>query len=190
MIYDAWIRTPILIDACCVMVLFLPVVSNNICSVAAGFFAAQGNDYLAGAFTNALYYLWAVYTGFLGCLVLYAGIRLLRLLQRHLIQKSDSHVDVGKVLLGALKVKIIIGTACACLFFFALILLLYAILRVPITHSTGYNLAICLCWTFNGVAATGLIEVAVLLKYVLCILSSYTNGNSALWLFTHVTRLF
>ncbi|ORY97826.1 hypothetical protein BCR43DRAFT_490433, partial [Syncephalastrum racemosum] len=42
-IYDAWIRMPILIDACCVMVLFLPVVSNNICSIAAGFFAAQGN---------------------------------------------------------------------------------------------------------------------------------------------------
>lgn len=59
---------------------------------------------MAAQFTDALYYLWTFYTGFQAILILYAGLRLLRLLNRHLLQRTDSRVDLGRVRLGALKV--------------------------------------------------------------------------------------
>lgn len=59
---------------------------------------------MASQFTDALYYLWTFYTGFQAILILYAGLRLLRLLNRHLLQRTDSRVDLGRVRLGALKV--------------------------------------------------------------------------------------
>lgn len=164
-IYEAWIKIPKLVDSICVLIITLPFISNNICSIAAGIFAYRGNDDLAASFTSALYYLWTFYTGFLGLLILYAGIRLLRLLNHHLLQRNDGRVDTAKIKLGALKVKIIILTGFVCLALFAVILGLYGALRPQIQEDTTYNLAIAILWTYDGVLATALIEFSVILKY-------------------------
>lgn len=104
MIYDVWIRAPIVVDTMCTVIITMPFISNNICAIAAGVYALRGDNYMASQFTNALYYLWTFYTGFQAILILYAGLRLLRLLNRHLLQRTDSRVDLGRVRLGALKV--------------------------------------------------------------------------------------
>ena len=106
MIYDVWIRAPVIVDTMCTVIITLPFISNNICAVAAGIYALRGDNYMAAQFTDALYYLWTFYTGFQAILILYAGLRLLRLLNRHLLQRTDSRVDLGRVRLGALKVCI------------------------------------------------------------------------------------
>lgn len=165
MIYEAWIRIPKLVDGICVLVITTPFISNNICSIAAGVFALRGNNELAAKFTSALYYLWTFYTGFLALLILYAGIRLLRLLSHHLLQRKDGRVDIAKIKLGALKVKIIILTGFGCLALFAVVLGLYGALRDPIQENTAYNLTIAILWTYDGVIATAFIEFSVILKY-------------------------
>lgn len=88
----------------CVLVITLPFISNNIVSIAGGVSALHGNNYLAEQYTSALYYLWTFYTGFLAVLIVYGGLRLLRLLNHHLLQKNDGRVDIRKIKLGALKV--------------------------------------------------------------------------------------
>ncbi|KAL1926794.1 hypothetical protein VTP01DRAFT_5440 [Rhizomucor pusillus] len=163
-IYEAWIRIPKLVDGICVLVITTPFISNNICSIAAGVFALRGNNELAAKFTSALYYLWTFYTGFLALLILYAGIRLLRLLSHHLLQRKDDRVDIAKIKLGALKVKIIILTGFGCLALFAVVLGLYGALRDPIQENTAYNLTIAMLWTYDGVIATAFIEFSVILN--------------------------
>lgn len=55
---------------------------------------------------------------------------------------------------------------CVCLWVFALVLCLYGVLRDQIIRNTGYNLAISAVWTYDGVVATLLVEMALILKYV------------------------
>lgn len=58
-----------------------------------------------------------------------------------------------------------------CLTGFAVIMILYAACRIPITQNTAENVAIACVWMFNGVAATAAIFMGIVLKYVLFILS-------------------
>ncbi|KAI9493193.1 hypothetical protein BDB00DRAFT_388888 [Zychaea mexicana] len=165
-IYDNWVRSPLIIDGICVAIIALPFITNNICAIAAGIYALQGNIPLATKFTDALYCFWTFYTGSLAIIILYAGTRLLRLLRQHLIEKSDGRVNADKVRLGALKVQIIVLTAFLCLGVFAVILGLYAALRIPITVNKAYNGAIAAIWTYDGALATAFIAFAIILKYV------------------------
>lgn len=59
-----------------------------------------------------------------------------------------------------------IATGFTCLTVFALILVLYGVLRDSITAHTGYNVGIGAIWTYDGVLATAFIEFSVILKYV------------------------
>lgn len=54
-----------------------------------------------------------------------------------------------------------------CLTGFAVIMILYAACRIPITQNTAENVAIACVWMFNGVAATAAIFMGIVLKYVL-----------------------
>ncbi|CDS03581.1 hypothetical protein LRAMOSA00983 [Lichtheimia ramosa] len=163
-IYDVWIRAPVIVDTMCTVIITMPFISNNICAVAAGVYALRGDNYMASQFTDALYYLWTFYTGFQAILILYAGLRLLRLLNRHLLQRTDSRVDLGRVRLGALKVRIIVMTGFICLTVFAVMMVLYARLRGPITENAAYNVAIAVIWMFDGAITTGVIEFGVVLN--------------------------
>ena len=164
-IYDNWIRSPIIIDSVCVSIISLPFITNNICAIAAGIYAIHGDIHMATKFTDALYCFWTFYTGILAIIILYAGARLLRLLNQHILEKSDGRVNVAKVKLGALKVQIIVFTAFICLGVFAVVLGLYAGARVPITVNKTYNALISALWTYDGAIATACIEFAIILKY-------------------------
>ncbi|KAI8388680.1 uncharacterized protein BYT42DRAFT_560872 [Radiomyces spectabilis] len=163
-IYSAWIRSPIIVDTICLLVITLPFVTNNICSVAAGVFAARGNNELAERFTNALYALWTLYTVFLGILILYAGLRLLHLLNHNLLMQSNRQLNIGKIKTGALKVRIIMAAGCLCLWIFAIILLLYACIRLTISQNYAFNMIIAVIWRFDGTFATLVVEFAVILN--------------------------
>ncbi|KAI9274331.1 hypothetical protein BDA99DRAFT_497176 [Phascolomyces articulosus] len=177
-IYDNWVRSPIIIDGTCVAIISLPFITNNICAIAAGVFAVQGNIHMATKFTDALYCFWTFYTGTLAIIILYAGIRLLRLLRSHLLEKSEGRVNVAKVKLGALKVQIIVFTAFICLGVFAIILGLYAALRIPITVNKAYNGVIAAIWTYDGALATAFIEFAIVLNPRIATLASAFGSSS------------
>ncbi|KAG2218098.1 hypothetical protein INT45_000021 [Circinella minor] len=163
-LYSAWFRSPVRIDILGTGFIVAPFITNNICSIAAGVYAQHGNDYLAGQFTHALYYLWTFWCGSLGFMVLIAGLRLLRLLNHHLRMQHDLRVNIAKIRTGTLKVKAIMLVGCVCLWVFAFILCMYGVFRDPITRNTGLNLAISAVWTYDGLAATLLVELALVLN--------------------------
>lgn len=82
-----------------------PHITNNVCSIAAGVYAIRQDYLTAEGYTNALYWFWTFYTGCLGILILFAGLRLLRLLTRHLHERQQGQVCIRKVKLGTLKVS-------------------------------------------------------------------------------------
>ncbi|KAI9316337.1 hypothetical protein BX666DRAFT_1949550 [Dichotomocladium elegans] len=163
-LYNTWVRAPAIVDCLGVMTIALPFVTNNLCAVAAGVFALQGNNTLAARFTAALYYFWTFYTGFLALLIFVAGIRLLRVLRIHSLERTESHVNLEKIKLGALKVKIIIFAGVGCLSVFVVLMVLYGRLRDAIMRNTGYNIAMAALWMFDGAITTAVIEFGVVLN--------------------------
>ncbi|KAI9484762.1 hypothetical protein BDB00DRAFT_983710, partial [Zychaea mexicana] len=163
-IYSAWFHSPVRIDLLGTIFISLPYVTNNICSIAAGVYAERGDDWHAAQFTHALYYLWTIYCGSLGFMILFAGLRLLRLLNHHLRMQHDLRVNIAKIKTGTLKVKIIMVVGCVCLWVFAFILCMYGVFRDPVTRNTALNLTISAVWTYDGVVATLLVELALILN--------------------------
>ena len=164
-IYDNWIRSPYVIDGAFFAVIGLPFISNNICSILGGIYIDQKKLELADTFNSILYHFWTFYTCFLGILLLYAGLRLIRLLRRHFISKPGvTEEDIKKFSLGALKVKIIVVTAFTCIMIFAAIVILYASYRTEITLYKPYNVGIGIVVTFNGIVGTGFVLFGIILK--------------------------
>ncbi|KAJ8661317.1 hypothetical protein O0I10_003067 [Lichtheimia ornata] len=177
-VYNRWVRSPIIIDGVCLIFIVGPHFTNNVCSIAAGVYANKQDYVMAEGFTNALYWFWTFYTGCLGILILFAGLRLLRLLTRHLHERQQGQVCIRKVKLGTLKVKIIIVAGSACLTGFAVIMILYAACRIPITKNTAENVAIACVWMFNGVAATAAIFLGIVLNPKLATLAASFGSSS------------
>ncbi|KAI8139574.1 hypothetical protein BJV82DRAFT_672544 [Fennellomyces sp. T-0311] len=164
-IYDTWVGSPYIIDGAYVCVVTLPFISNNVCSIAAGVLGLQGNFFLADRFTSVLYYFWTFYTCSLGVFIVYAGFRLIGLLQDHFEGKPGvSAEDIEKLKLGAVKVKIVTFSAFGSLLLFSLINVLYGVFRHSITTHMPYNMTIAVIWTFNGILATALIVFSVILN--------------------------
>ncbi|KAI9322284.1 hypothetical protein BX666DRAFT_1893461 [Dichotomocladium elegans] len=162
-IYDRWVGTPVVVNIITIIFLFGPHVTNNICSIASGIYGLRGDVYHAERYTNALYWLWAFYTGCLGILILYAGIRLLGLLRRHLLERK-SDIAIENVKLGILKVKILVAAGTSCLLLFVIMMIIYASRRVSIILVTEYNVTLACIWMLNGAMATSVIFFGIILN--------------------------
>lgn len=141
-------------------------MTNTACAVAAGIYAARGDNAMASKLTMAQYYFWGLYCGYLGSLLLFAGVRLIRLLDKHLLMQSDMRININKVKTGALKVKIIVLVGTSCLWIFAFLVILYTICRDAVMTNQGSNMVVAAVWLFAGPIATFFVEIAVLIKYV------------------------
>ena len=141
-----------------------PFFTNTACAVTAGIYAVRGNHSMASKLTMAQYYFWAFYAGYLGTLLLFAGVRLLRLLDKHLLTQSDFSANISKVKTGALKVKIIVLVGTSCLWIFAFLVALYSACRDAVMTNQGTNMVVAAIWLFAGPIATFFIEIAVLIK--------------------------
>ncbi|KAI8341918.1 hypothetical protein BC941DRAFT_466819 [Chlamydoabsidia padenii] len=163
-LYNAWFHDPLRIDISCSLLIILPFVSNNICSISAGFYAQQGNIEKATLYTHALYYLWTIYCGTLAFVMLYSGTRLVVLLQHHLRVQEGTQSNVVKVKTGILKVKLVILTGFICLFVFAIIVCIYGVFRERMQSNSVCSLLIAGIWTFDGPLATLMVELALILN--------------------------
>ncbi|KAF7727792.1 hypothetical protein EC973_007023 [Apophysomyces ossiformis] len=163
-IYTVWVRSPVIIDTICVLVIALPFITNTICSLLAGMYAEQGDIASAKAYTSAIYYLWSFYTAFLGLLIVFAGIRLIRLLYYHLEMQTDLRVNGAKIKTGVLKVKIVVLVGAACLWLYSIVAAMYAAFRDPITKNMPMVVLICILWMYMGALTTLMIEFAIILN--------------------------
>ncbi|GAB5587731.1 hypothetical protein Unana1_02631 [Umbelopsis nana] len=137
-----------------------PMITNNICSVASGVYAQRGDAYRADIFARLLYAFWTFYCLTLAICVLYAGIRLMRLLDLHL-QMLGSGKRYELVKTGRMKVRMIMTVTGACLSCFVLILFPYAVCRNLIQNSTPANVLWAILWNYAGPMASILIEIAL-----------------------------
>lgn len=80
-----------------------PFILNNICSLISGAYA-RTNLYIAEVFVHVLYVLWFIHCASLAAAVLFSGIRLVRILNRHLAKIQSSGPRYASVRTGIFKV--------------------------------------------------------------------------------------
>ncbi|KAI8637565.1 hypothetical protein BD408DRAFT_436893 [Parasitella parasitica] len=113
--------------------------------------------------TKAQYIFWTFYCGYLGTLLLFAGIRLMRLLHKHLERQSDI-VNIKKLRTGALKIKIIVAVGSTCMWMFAVLIGLYCEYRATIIENLVINTLVEAIWLLAGPIVTFVVAAAILLN--------------------------
>ncbi|KAI8062148.1 hypothetical protein BC940DRAFT_322327 [Gongronella butleri] len=162
-IYNAWVRRPELVDAFCVTIMTIPFVLPTIFNVMSGVYATQGDTALAGFFTSVNYYIWMCFAIGLGLLVLFAGVRLITLLDDHMTSTTNHRVNIMKIKAGSAKVKLTVFFGCMTIWSLALIAGLYAAARYQITINYYYATIIAGVVNFIGPAATTTICAIILI---------------------------
>lgn len=165
MVYNNWVKSENIVHVIFSLTLFLPIVTNTICSVLAGHYAGQQDLTTAKKMTDVQYYFWTFYCLYLGTLLLYAGIRLLRLLNRHLLAQSNLKANIQRFKMGSLRVKIILLSGTSVLYIFAFLLVLYNVCREAIMSNMVSNVILTAFWLFIGPVAVFFVELSVLIKY-------------------------
>lgn len=164
MIYSNWVKSHTAVNVLCLVTMTFPFLTNTSCAIAAGIYAVRGNDEMASKLTMAQYYFWTFYCGYLGTLLLFAGVRLMRLLDKHLLVQSELRVNINKIKTGALKVRIIVVVGTSCMWIFAFLVGLYSACRDAVMTNQVTNMVVAAVWLFAGAIATFFVEVAVLIK--------------------------
>ncbi|CAO3577926.1 unnamed protein product [Absidia cylindrospora] len=163
-IYKAWVRSPAFVDGFCVVTILLPFVVPTIFNVLSGVYGTQGKMDLAEKYTAINYYCWGAFAFLLTILIMFAGIRLVNLLNEHLSSQLNRHNNMAKIKTGALKVKITMLAACGTVGALAIIAFIYAAARTSITLYPPYGIALAVIVNYIGPAAATVICLAVLLN--------------------------
>lgn len=142
-----------------------PFVINNVCSIISGAFA-YSNLYVAEVFARLLYGFWFLHDASLSGAVLFAGWRLVRILNSHLARFGKDNARYQAIKTGIFKIKMLVGIIIVCLMSFASFLLLYGILRDRIMTSTVGSVILAVIWTYLGPMTTVFVEAAIIIKYV------------------------
>lgn len=155
-------------------------------SIVAGYYAQVENVEKAIIWTNIIYFLWLAFTFLLGCMVLLAGLRLLRLLKNHLsIQKKKRYSkeekeeeNQQKMKLGVTKVKLIISIGCTSLWVYSIMIAIYITSRHSVMSDTTSTIVFTAFAYLNGPLASNLIQLAILMDLKLFRGLSYLSFTS------------
>jgi hypothetical protein len=104
-IFKAWVGSTTFFEAISIATTLIPFIVPTIFNVMSGIYATQGNMALAGKYTSVNYYCWAVFAFVLAILIMFAGLRLIALLNEHLSSQLNRHNNMAKIKTGALKVS-------------------------------------------------------------------------------------
>lgn len=163
--YNSWVRSDTIVNILYILTISLPPITNTTTSCLAGYYASRNNIEMATKFTQILYYCWTFYCLYLGTLLLFAGIRLLRLLNEHLLsQKELTRTSARRFKVGALRVKIILVAGSSVLYMFAFLLVLYNICREAVITNLVSNMVVAATWLFIGPVAVFFVEFAIIIK--------------------------
>ncbi|KAI8082937.1 uncharacterized protein BX664DRAFT_316942 [Halteromyces radiatus] len=179
-IFDQWIYSPRVADILCTAIIVGPYVTNTTCSLGAGISAYLGHTDMANDFASALYIVWSGHCLALSSLTLFAGWRLLRILNQHIKMKEErkTTIDISKVKLGAQKVKIIALTSSICLFLYIGVAIGYGVFRVPIHTHVPYSIFLIIAWNGLGILASMFISFAVILHPKMKLSLLFTSDTS------------
>lgn len=105
MIFKAWVGSTTFFETISIATILIPFIVPTIFNIMSGIYATQGNLALAGKYTSVNYYCWAVFAFVLAILIMFAGLRLIALLNDHLSSQLNRHNNMAKIKTGALKVS-------------------------------------------------------------------------------------
>ncbi|KAI9315829.1 hypothetical protein BX666DRAFT_2122144 [Dichotomocladium elegans] len=176
-----WLPSATVVDLLGSWFFLWPFVINNICSVLAGVYA-EANLYVAEVFSRLLYGFWFLHDTSLSAAVLFAGYRLVRILNSHLVKFTKGSVRYQAVKTGIFKIKMLVGIIIICLLQFASFLLLYGILRDLIMTSTAGSVILSVIWTYLGPLTTVFVELAIIINPKIeknaALVTSSSSGNN------------
>ncbi|CAO3634819.1 unnamed protein product [Cunninghamella echinulata] len=160
---QGWLPAPKIVDIIGISFMMGPVVLHNICSIAAGALAYT-NLPVAEEFTNVLYGLWFMHTITLSFTVLFAGVRLVRILKNHLTKFPPTGERYKSIRLGIFKIQSLMSVISLCLGGYSVFLLVYAILRDQVTQNSVGSIAMAAIWNFWAPLATLIGEIALIVN--------------------------
>ncbi|CAO3633938.1 unnamed protein product [Cunninghamella echinulata] len=165
-------------------------------SMTAGYYEEKGDIDKSTIWIDVTYGTWVFYTFFLGSMILYAGLRLLRILKQQLFvyenvfhknKNTNEHQQlskrknktIDKMKQSAFKIKLIIGIGCCCLWSFTILAFVYVISRYSILLHSDYTIFITTLVLFNGPLVTTSIGIAFLFDFkILRGISQISLGSS------------
>ncbi|KAI9315830.1 hypothetical protein BX666DRAFT_1951912 [Dichotomocladium elegans] len=160
-ISSGWLPSSGTVDVIGCTFFFAPFIVNNIIAITSGALA-RTNVAVAETLVRVLYVVWFIHCFSLGVAVLYAGVRLIRILNDHLIKIQPSGPRYDSIKTGIFKIRSVVIITLICLFGFAIFLLMYGALRDAIMINPPGSIFLGVMWNFLGSLSTLFVEIAVL----------------------------
>ena len=132
-------------------------------TLTAGAMVEAGRLKLGETLIRISYCTWFIWTGGIGTAVFYAAIRLVRILKQH-HKKFRQGSNYAAVKSGIFKIQIMAFSYAACLWSFAVILLLYGLLRDQIMANTTGSIFLGAAWALTAGATTIIVHFAVIIR--------------------------
>ncbi|KAI9498116.1 hypothetical protein BDB00DRAFT_950538 [Zychaea mexicana] len=158
-----WLPSPLIVDITGFIALFGPLICGVSFAIGAG--AAAENNLIGTAETliRVSYMLWFVWVASIGGAVLYASIRLVRVLESH-HRKFRQGGSFATVISGIYRIQLMAASFIICLWTFAAILLLYCALRDQIMANIVGSIFIGATWSILGSFTTLIALISVLVS--------------------------
>ncbi|KAI8138695.1 hypothetical protein BJV82DRAFT_522986 [Fennellomyces sp. T-0311] len=160
-ISTGWLPSPRVVDAIGLSFFFAPFILNNIVALVGGAMA-RTNIGVAEALVRVLYVFWFLHCFLLSLAVLFAGLRLVRILNRHLTKFQSSGPRYASVKTGIFKIRAVVTIIVICLMMFAILLLMYGALRDEIMINIPGSVFLGVTWNYLGPLATLGVEIAII----------------------------
>ncbi|KAI8642365.1 hypothetical protein BD408DRAFT_432470 [Parasitella parasitica] len=154
------------VDVVCTVFIALPFITTNACFIATALYIQQGNLEMAQKFEDARNYQWLVYWLILTAWLLFAGLRLIKILKQLLVSQIEvgNLAAVEKIKNGLFKARMIMSISITCLLSFSIIRFLYSIIREYFSQYRKLNLAMTIVLMFDTTLASTLVVTTVIVN--------------------------
>ncbi|CAO3628206.1 unnamed protein product [Cunninghamella blakesleeana] len=171
-LFKKWLPGTIKISILGYWIFFSPLVLNNLFSILAGVFAVQNQQYLADLSTRLLYLMWVKHCTLLVISVVYAGARLIKIMNNYLSTMELGTEKYNKVKFTIFRIKITAVLIVICMLGFAILLFFYFLLRIKILTNTTGNIVLCTLWNLFA-------DIIIVVFNIILLFSPDGNSNNS-----------
>ncbi|KAI9245208.1 hypothetical protein BDA99DRAFT_565941 [Phascolomyces articulosus] len=169
---SGWLPSIVLMDISGIMALILPSLIGIPMTIVAGTIVYK-DQYTAELLIRINYGIWFLWTGGIGSAIFFAGIHLVHILKSHHRKFRPGGSNDAAVKAGIFRIQMAASAPAIALWIFALVLLLYGLLRDLIIENTVASVIVGFGWTLGA----GIINVIMQIVHVF---SPNTINNAAL----------
>ncbi|CDH50233.1 hypothetical protein RO3G_00644 [Lichtheimia corymbifera JMRC:FSU:9682] len=164
-ISEGWLPSSSIVDFIGTSIFLAPFIINIPIAVVAGILALDAeNEHVVLILISVHYCIWGGHCIALTATVMLAGIRLIHILNQHLEKINPSGSRYGAIKNGIFKIRAVMFTIAICLGLFALLCIVYGVIRDTILVNKTGNIFLSVVWTYLGGVASLTVMVAVILN--------------------------